>query len=351
MNQYDVAIVGGGFAGLTCAYEVAKTGMKVTVLERKSSVGVRPHTTGLFVKEAALEWDLPKHLVKPIRGVRFYSPTLKSLDLNSSDYFFLATDTPGVLEWFAKRAQSAGAEILCQTEYKGAQKTNFGFSLSDIVETKYLVGADGAVSRVAKEFSLGQNSKFLVGLEKEFTGVKNVEEDFLHCFFDTDLALGYIAWVIPGFGVTQVGLASIKKEQPRLDDFIKKISGIFDFSNAKMVAQRGGLIPVGGPVGKIGTDNVLLLGDAAGYVSPLTAGGIRTSLFMGQRAGRIIPDYLNGKSERPDQILKREMKSFYAKRLLRKMIELPFAGNIIDLALHNPLFRKMAEQLFFHRVG
>ena len=349
--KFDTTLVGGGFAGLSCAYELAKAGLSVAVLERKSNVGVRPHTTGLFVKEAALKWDLPQHLIKPIRGIRFYSPSLKSIDLKSSDYFFLATDTSGILEWFSERAQSAGAKVLCQHEYKGAQKTSTGFLINNDIETNYLVGADGAISRVAKEFALGQNTQFLMGLEKEFVGVKNVEDDFLHCFFDTDLALGYIAWVIPGFNVTQVGLACIKKQAPRLDEFIQKISHIFDFREAKVVAQRGGLIPVGGPVKKIGTENVLLLGDAAGYVSPLTAGGIRTSLFMGQRAGRLIPDYLSGKGERPDHILQREMKSFYLKRGLRKMIEWPITGKIVDAAVQNPLFRKIAEQIFFHRVG
>jgi flavin-dependent dehydrogenase len=97
----DVIIVGAGFAGLTCAQSAARRGLRVRVLERKAAVGANPHTTGLLVKEAAQEWEVPAWLTRKIHGVRLYAPALKWVDLESPGYYFLATDTSALLRWFA----------------------------------------------------------------------------------------------------------------------------------------------------------------------------------------------------------------------------------------------------------
>ena len=73
----DLIIVGAGFAGLTCAQSAARRGLRVRVLERKRAVGANVHTTGLLVKEAAQEWEVPGWLTRKIHGVRLYSPALE----------------------------------------------------------------------------------------------------------------------------------------------------------------------------------------------------------------------------------------------------------------------------------
>ena len=59
--HYDVGIVGAGFAGLACARAAARRGLRVLVVDRKPAPGVRMHTTGLVVKEAAERWEIPAH--------------------------------------------------------------------------------------------------------------------------------------------------------------------------------------------------------------------------------------------------------------------------------------------------
>jgi hypothetical protein len=90
----DLVIVGGGFAGLACARTAALRGLRVCVLERRPAIGVRTHTTGIVVKEAAEEWEIPPRLSRRIAGVRLYAPSLRAIDLDSPGYYFLATDTP-----------------------------------------------------------------------------------------------------------------------------------------------------------------------------------------------------------------------------------------------------------------
>jgi digeranylgeranylglycerophospholipid reductase len=52
-DDFDVVIVGAGFAGLACARSVALRGMRALIIERSSDAGRVIRTTGLMVKEAA----------------------------------------------------------------------------------------------------------------------------------------------------------------------------------------------------------------------------------------------------------------------------------------------------------
>ena len=66
-DSYDVAIIGGGFAGLVCARSAALRGLRTVVLERQPAPGHRIHTTGLLVKEVAERWEAPPRLTRRIR--------------------------------------------------------------------------------------------------------------------------------------------------------------------------------------------------------------------------------------------------------------------------------------------
>lgn len=352
-NEVDLAIVGAGFSGLACAEVAARRGLSVLVLDGKPHAGHRMHTTGLLVKEVADKLAVPAYLTRTIPGVRLYSPDLRHVDLDAPGYFFLATDIQGLMAWLAGRAAAQGAALRWSTPYRGARPATPGDAalvLRDAgVTTRFLVGADGPSSDVAREFDLGINREFLIGVEAEYEGVANVDESRLHCFLDGELAPGYIAWVIPGVGITQVGLACRVPGKPRLRDFIRKVSGLFDFSRARRLNYRGGLIPVGGRVKTWCTDRVLLAGDAAGIVSPLTAGGIHTALESGWHAGHAIADFLIAQGPHPGAVLAKHYPAFHLKRLLRRCLDLNPPNMLYNLMLGSAPFRSAAAQIYFHR--
>lgn len=349
----DLIIVGAGFAGLTCAQSAARRGLRVRVLERKLAVGAKLHTTGLVVKEAAQEWDVPGWMTRKIHGVRLYSPNLQWVDLDCPGYYFLATDTAALLRWFAREAQRCGALVGPGSPYQGARRVKHGLRLEHhALETRYLVGADGPQSQVAREFGLSANSQFLLGAEAEFEGVRGVEPDRLHCFIDSALAPGYIGWVIPGIGgLTQVGLACRRPHRPHLRAFIRKLEQVFDFSAARKVEQRGGLIPVGGRVPRFSTDRVLLVGDAAGLVSPLTAGGIHNALESGWYAGHAIADHLLDGGVDPGRVMAARYPSFFWKQALRRVFDFDVPNGAYDLMLNTPALKHAARLVYFHKRG
>src|SRR5262249_36511933 len=152
-----------------------------------------------------------------------------------------------------------------RTEYREACYERGGVWLPNLnLQTRILVGADGPQSRVARSFNLGRNQSFLVGVETEYEGVAGVDPNRLHCFLDSQFAPGYIGWVVPGIGITQIGLACSQSTKPDLEGFTRKLSKIFDFTRSRIVGRRGGLIPTGGVVKPFFTHHVFLIGDAAG---------------------------------------------------------------------------------------
>ena len=216
----------------------------------------------------------------------------------------------------------------------------------------FVLGCDGARSNVARNFKLSKNQHFLIGAEAEYEGIQGLDPNKLHVFLDSKLAPGYIGWVVPGVGISQVGIAVRRPHQPDLKAFEQKISKIFDFSKAKLVGRRGGLIPCGGVLKHWHKDRVMLLGDAAGMVSPLTAGGIYPSLEIGARAGESISHYLKGQIAHPTTEFQSMVPSYHTKNLMRwSMDHLSPPNALYNLALGNSLFQRVAQVLFFHHRG
>src|SRR5262245_35978261 len=359
MKNVDCVVVGASFAGLGCATALAREGMEVTVLEKKADPGEKLHTTGIIVKDAvdqiALLDNLPDNLVRRINGVRLYAPNLRYIDLAAPGYYFLATDTPEVMRWLAAQAELAGARIAYQTPFQDAQRTRSGFELAGC-SARYLVGADGPHSRVAKTFGLGQTRKFLFGVEYEFAGVEIEQPDALHCFIDRRLAPGYIGWIVAGTGVVQVGLARrVHKRslsaREAMGGFLDKIAPIYDFRRIEPTAVRAGMVPCGGVVHPVAARRVMLVGDAAGMVSPVTAGGIHTALKHGQAAGHAIAEFLNGKRDDPCEWFVRSYPRFRSKRVLRFLFDHFQSDVVFDVLLRTKVMQTAASLVYFHHKG
>jgi digeranylgeranylglycerophospholipid reductase len=351
-NLFDLVVVGGSFAGLACARTAALRGLKVAVVDSKPEPGARVRTTGILVKEATDDCDLPASLMRKIRGVRLYAPDGRALDLSAPNYFFHATDTAELMRWMAAEAQLAGATMLYGHRFDGANECEDCIALPSIgIEARFLIGADGARSHVASFFKLGRNRRFLAGLEIECEPVAALDPRFLHCFADNDIAPGYIGWVVPGAGVTQIGVAATGGRKPDLAALVERAKKIWSVTELPIVERRSGVIPSGGPVSQVGRGRVMLVGDAAGLVSPVTGGGIHTALHFGRRAAQLVSDYLLDRGPRPLSVFEREIPRYRLKRLLRRAFDTAPSNAFINAAFMTAPMRTLAQRLYFHRRG
>jgi len=348
----DLVIVGAGFAGLVCARTAAMRGLKVVVLDAKPDPGARVHTTGILVKEAADEIDLPHALARRVHGVKLHTPSDRQINLFAPGYYFLTTRTAALLRWLGDEARRAGAEIRCGQRFDGADRHGDLIRIGSMdLETRYLIGADGARSRVAQCFGLGRNTRFLAGIEAGFEGIGNMDQRFLHCFMDSALAPGYIGWAAPGTDHAQIGLATNMSRRPELDRFIARTKRVFDYGAAHEVERRAGRIPCGGTVDPIGAPGVALIGDAAGLVSPMTAGGIRLAFRSGRQAAHAVSEFVFDRGPPPEQVLAAAYPTFGLKKMMRAALDLAPPNPVLDMVLSMPGMAALARRIYFHRRG
>lgn len=361
-TKVDLLVVGASFAGLACARAAALAGLRVMVLEKKASAGSKLHTTGIIVKDAvdSVPWlgEVPPELVRRIEGVRLYAPNMRHVDLHAPGYWFWATDAPTLLDWMVKSARDCGVDVRLGTLFEQALWLNGRWEVpvtqGPCITATYLVGADGPHSRVAKALGLSRNKRFLYGIEHEYQGAR-MAPDLLHCFIDRQLAPGYIGWALDGVGVSQIGLARRMRPNDagalRLDPLLHKIASVVTPGDAPPVAVRAGMIPCGGVLPMVARERALLVGDAAGMVSPVTAGGIHTALQHGERAGEAVARFVRGEADDPATWFVGSYPSFLLKRTLRWAFDNFQSDWMFNHLLGTPQMRRVAELIYFHRKG
>ena len=355
--DFDVTVVGASFAGAACALAAARRGLRVCVLERKRDPGDKLRTTGIIVKEAAehtLLQDIPARLTRRIEAVRLYAPSLKQVALAAPGYYFLTTDTPAVMRWLAQCLRECGADLRLGCAFTDAVRIEGGWQVPGVGRTRYLVGADGARSRVARHCGLGTVRQFLYGIEYEFPGAQLARPDALHCFISRRHAPGYIGWIAQNPTGIQAGLAlrhdPARARVPDIDGFLLRVGQAGGLPRLlRPGTTRAGLIPCSGPVFDLARDGAILVGDAAGVVSPVTAGGIHSAWEHGWAVGRAIAARLRDGGPEPERVAIEAAPRFRFKRALRWAYDrMPFDWPF-DLLLQTPPLRWMAEQVYFHR--
>lgn len=362
-HDWDLVIVGASFAGAACAIAAAQYGLRVCVMERKRDPGLKLHTTGIIVKEAAENtWlaRLPPDLLHRVERVRLYAPSLRSLSLQSPGYYFLTTDTPNVMRWLADEMRAQGVDVRLMQSFTDAQRLDgderdAGWRIARLGTARYLVGADGAKSRVAQRVGLPAVGDYLYGIEHEFPGLQLHEPDALHCFVSKRLAPGYIGWAAQNPCGVQLGLA-FRHGRTRLGvpdiDALRAIVGerIGIPIDAMPAATRAGLIPCGGALANLSAPGVILTGDAAGIVSPVTAGGIHSAWAHGWKTGEAIARHLRHGGPLPEQVAQQATPRYRVKRALRWAFDRWQMDWPFDLFLHTPPLRWAAKQVYFHNA-
>jgi len=358
---YDVTIIGAGLAGLQCARLLARQGLNVLLVDRKNTLRQKIHTTGIFVRRTLVDFDIPDDCLGPaIRHVSLYSPAQRPLELVSEHDEFRVGRMGQLYERYLQQCLHAGVHWLPQTSYVSHSVANGKVELqlsSRSVTTRYLIGADGARSRVARDLKLDLNREFIVGVESVFQGTVLDGPPRLLCFLDPKLAPGYIAWIAHDGEETHLGVGgypSLFEPTAALNDFRSRVEGIIDLRNAKQIEARAGLIPVGGVLRNIANSTGLLIGDAAGAVSPLTAGGLDPCMRLSAFAASVVTEYLSTGDVEVLQAYSGELfRSRFASRLWARRIAATLRQRqLLEVGcalLRLPVFSRLAHHVFFGR--
>jgi flavin-dependent dehydrogenase len=365
-NNYDVVIVGAGLAGLQCACILAERGIHVLLVDRKKTLDCSVHTTGIFVRRTLEDFEFPSGtLGPPVRHVTLYSPGLRALELESPyDEFRVGRMGPMYVS-FLQRFTAAGGFWSPETSFVESSEVGGGSSVvlekkgtARKVLTRLLVGADGARSRVARDLGLDSNREMIVGVEDVLRNVPLNGPPRFHCFLDPRLAPGYIAWVVNDGEEVHLGVGGYAARFEPLSALSRlySIAGkhVLDLGTAVRVERRSGLIPVGGVLNRLANQRGILLGDAAGAVSPLTAGGLDPCMRLSSFAAHVAESYLQ--SDDPQHLTEfsgAAFRSHFQKRLwMRNAIKHITHPGLLELGcalIRIPPMKSMAWNVFFGR--
>jgi flavin-dependent dehydrogenase len=365
MKNYDVIVVGAGLAGLQAARLLAERSARVLLVDRKPALDKSIHTTGIFVRRTLEDFDLPADcLGPPVRHVTLYSPGRRSMELSSPHDEFRVGRMGLLYQRFLNQALCAGVEWMPATGYiehvKLKDQTivrleSKGKPLS--VQTRYIIGADGANSRVGRDLGLEENREWIVGVEEVLTNVPLEGPPRFHCFLDPRLAPGYLAWLVHDGEEVHLGVGGYAARfdpMKALREFRASVTDLVDLNDAKLIERRGGRIPVGGVLRHIANDRGLLVGDAAGAVSPLTAGGLDPCMRLSTFAARVVGDYLiSGDTQALDAYSGELFRARFISRLwMRRMIAVAQTPALVELGcalLRLPGINSLAWHVFFGR--
>ncbi|HXI11311.1 MAG TPA: NAD(P)/FAD-dependent oxidoreductase [Thermoanaerobaculia bacterium] len=366
VKRFDVTIVGAGLAGLQCARLLAAEGVSVLLVDRKDDVRNAVRTTGIFVRKSFEEFNFPAESLGPVvRRVVLHSPKGRMQTLESNAPEFRIGRMQKIYGDLLKEAIADGTTWKPSTSFFGIDRDANGETIVwlrgarglEKVTTRFIVGADGARSKVAAALGLSRNKELIVGVEEVLQGVAGTRTAALHCFLDPGLAPGYIGWLADDGQEIHLGVGGYADSfDPRaaLKELRRRAADICDLESGQIVERRGGLIPVGGMLPRIACERGLLIGDSAGAVSPLTAGGLDGAMRLSRFAAEVLAVAVKRRS--PSLVSLYTSRGigtrFISRQWMRKTIATVRSPMLIELGcalLRTQPFSGFAQHVFFGR--
>lgn len=305
MEQYDVAVVGAGPAGSVAAERIAAAGWRVVLLEKSEYPGKDSVCGGMIsLKQAEIFQIDPTLIEKDLRKSACYYPW-GSLEMRypaTLGNSLLTVQRKSMDRFLAGKAVRSGAELRTQCRVMSVRRVATGRMVVHLSEGKtekelasrLVVFADGPLTLARRCFGIGfeaKPSQTAVSMIFDFEYPDN-PMDYYDAYYVCEAAPPSFGWSFPFSNHVNFGLLIPRYEMDKKKHLFKNVLDLMLqhyspssslIKNRKLIRKRGAFLPMR-PARRIHDDSCLVVGDAAGLVSPLTGVGIPFAMHSGLAA-------------------------------------------------------------------
>ncbi len=291
----EVSVVGAGTAGLIAAKELSLRGVEVSVYDQKKVLGTPVRASGILSIEGlrSLDINYSRAVTNTLYGAEIHGGG-RTLRIVSKKAVAHVLDRKALNDLCHDEAVSAGATVELGKRLSGEE-------LGRLAEGGVLIGADGAVSSVARHFSMGEIKRYAITYKAEFEAAA-YDERIVHLFFDNEEARGLFGWICPNSSeLLEVGIGIDSRNgncKAAFERFMRRPEVLGAIKGSKRVSGEASMIPMALRRRLVDPEHeVLLVGDAAGQVKPSTGGGIVFGGNAAKIAAEVVKSKLEGRSE------------------------------------------------------
>lgn len=354
-SMEDVLVIGAGPIGSYTARALARQGYRVTVLEKRPYLGSPVCCAGIISPQCAKMLNLEKlPTLSSFSGARIFSPRGRTIELERSSTQALAVDRGFLDLAMAESAQSAGAKFIF-----GSKASRVEAGKEDITvytdnnsmpsfKSRLVVVAAGFSPRLTAALHLGKPADFAIGAQAQVEIPGSMP---LTVFTSGFFTPGFFSWLEPlGNGIALAGLLCRKNTATHFNRFLHYLKETSQIISTGKPQYRGVSLK---PLSRTHGDRVLVIGDAAGQVKPITGGGIFYGLKAADCAVNIIRsafkqgDFsareLAGYQKEWKKVIGRDIRLGRLARNIYEKLDERRIENAFNAIIHSGLAQKLSE--------